>query len=377
MNSSRLMVPALAALCALATTYGCKGSEAGKNRGLQSGDSDAPVVVELATLANGPIEDALRFSSTLRAETQVAVLARTVGQIRQRNFEEGDTVKRNAVLARIEADEQSSAIKRIDADLAQARRNLERDTALHKRGVVSDQALERSKFELERLEIARRDARRSLGYTTVRSPIAGTVTQRYVKYGDLVAPNQPLYEITDFDSLLAEVFVPEKDIHRVVVGGSARLQLPSSGSALPGGTVERIAPIVDPRSGTVKVTLDLPVTEGLRPGMFVDVHLVVASEDSALLIPRQALVYDNDEPYAFRLRDGNTVERVKVSIAIEDRGFVKPNGGFKVGDQVVVAGQVGLKDGALVKAADAPAAKGAESPSEPEAPSDPSDPSEK
>ena len=331
--------------------FGCKGGDPAKRDGLKTGDSDAPVPVEVVKLAPGPIEDSLRFSSTLRAETQVAVLARTVGQIRQRNVEEGDVVTRNQILARIEADEQSSAISRINSDLALATKNLTRDQELHKQGVVSETVLERSKSELERLQIARRDARRSLGYTTVRAPIAGMVTMRSVKYGDLVTPNQPLFEITDFNSLVAEVFVPEKDIGRVSVGTSARLRSPGADADLTAGTVLRISPVVDPRSGTVKVTLDLkgaPKAAALRPGMFVDVHLVVAKEDNALLLPRRALIYDNDEPYVFLVNDG-VAKRIRVDIELEDREFVKPASGFAAGDQVVVAGQVGLKDGAKVK----------------------------
>lgn len=340
---------------AAAGLMGCKSEPSKGGKGMQSGDEDAPVPVETVALSTGPIEDTLRFSATIRAEIQIQVLARSLGQVQKRTAEEGDEVAANDLLVRVEGSEQSSAITRIDNDLATARSNYKRQQELRKSGVTSDEALENAKFEVDRLEIARRDATRSLGYTIVRAPISGTVTRRLVEYGDLVAPNQPLYEIVDFDSLVAEVFVPEKDIHRVKMGGLARIAAPASGSSLPDGVVERIAPIVDPRSGTVKVTLDLPDASGYRPGMFVDVHLVVASDDDALLLPRRALVYDNDEPYAFKLVGADRVERIRVVPEVSDREFIKPAKGFAAGDRVVVAGQVGLKDGAIVKASAAPA----------------------
>lgn len=344
----------LFALALLVLAPGCNRDSAAANRGLKETDPDAPVPVETVTLETGTIEDTLRLSATLHAEMQVQVLARTAGQVTARAVEEGDVVKANDVLVRIEADEQSAAITRIEADLAVARKNHQRQQQLHEQGVVSEQSLENAQAEVDRLELARRDARRSLGHTVVKAPIAGTVTRRLVKFGDLVVPNQPLYEIVQLDTLITDVFVPEKDIQRVQVGGVARLSSPSSGQALPDGRVERIAPIVDPRSGTVKVTIDLPDSADLRPGMFVDVHLVVASDDEALLLPRQALVYDNDQPYAFKLVDSDRVERVAVEVAIEDRDFIKPAGGFADGDRVVVAGQIGLKDGAQVEASAAP-----------------------
>lgn len=345
-------IAAIAAIC-VAVASGCK-NEPADSGGLKSGDENAPVPVETVTLANGAIEDTLRFSATIRAETQIQVLSRTAGQVRKRTVEEGDEVKANDILVRIEAAEQSSAVTRIDNDLAMARKTYERQKQLHGQGIISDEALEAAKFDVDRLVIARRDAARSLGYTVVRAPISGTITQRFIEYGDLVIPNQPMYEIVDFGSLVAEVFVPEKDIHRVKLEGGARLVSPSSGDALPDGVVERIAPVVDPRSGTVKVTLDLPEPVGLRPGMFVDVHVVVASDANALLLPRRALVYDNDEPYAFKLVGDDRVERVRVEAEVSDREFIKPARGFAPGDRVVVAGQVGLKDGALVAASDAP-----------------------
>ena len=152
----RSLVTLLALLLALSVA--CKKDAGKNNRGLQTGDENAPVPVETVVLAKGPIEDTLRFSSTLRAEKQVSVLSRTAGQVRSRNVEEGDAVKSNAVLARIEADEQTSAVSSIENDLAMARRSYERNKALHAKGVVSAQVLESSKFELDRLVIARRDA---------------------------------------------------------------------------------------------------------------------------------------------------------------------------------------------------------------------------
>lgn len=335
---------------------GCtrKGGPPGAE-GADGDEAEAPVPVEVTTIERGRIEETLRFSATLEAETAVQVLARTTGQVRSRQVEEGDQVKQGGVMLRLEREEQASALRRAQTELAQAQRNFRAQEGLHKKGVVSDQTFENAEFDVKRLKIARDDAARALRYTTVAAPIAGTVTQRLVKRGDLVAPNQPLFEIVDFESLVANVYVPEKDIGRVAVGGVARLQAPTTGAMLEDGRVERVAPVVDPRTGTVKVTIALDDTAALRPGMFVDVQLVVADRSDAILLPRRALVYDNDEPYAFKVVDGTTAERVQLQLVAEDEDFVLPESGFAEGDSVVIAGQVGLKNGATV----APQGKGA------------------
>jgi len=83
--------------------------------------------------------------------------------------------------------------------------------------------------------------------------------------------------------------------------------------------------------------------------MFVEVELVTAVRDDALLIPKSALVYDNDRVFVFRLDEERRVKRLPLQPALEDARFVLPAEGFEEGDQLVIAGQSGLKDGGLVR----------------------------
>jgi membrane fusion protein (multidrug efflux system) len=353
--ATRLLRAAAIASVVVATGACSRSHSAERGMGGRDGGADDPVPVEVVTVGSGQMEAALRFSANLEAETQVQVLARTAGQVRSLKVEEGDKVKRGQVLLRMEDDAQRSALERIDAELAQAKRIYEKQLGLHEKGVASEQTLEAAELEHKRLKIAQKDAARALRYTTVRASVTGTVTRRLVKLGNFVNPNQHLFDITDFDSIVAKVFVPEKEMQRLRPGLRARVLARTTGESLREGVVDRIAPIVDPASGTIKVTIEIPDTDGLKPGMFVDVELVVAKRDDAVLLPRRALVYDNDEPYAFKLVGDKNVERVHVVPALENRDFIEPANGFAAGDRVVVAGQVGLKDKALVEARDAPA----------------------
>jgi len=113
--------------------------------------------------------------------------------------------------------------------------------------------------------------------------------------------------------------------------------------------VDRISPIVDPRSGTVKVTLAVGAQPGLRPGLYVDVDLVTAKHPEAVLVPKQAVVYDADQMFVYRLGEERRVERVFVEPLLADKSNVEPRDGLFMGDQVVIAGQAGLKDNALVR----------------------------
>jgi membrane fusion protein (multidrug efflux system) len=307
------------------------------------------VPVDVIALERGTIESALRFSATLEAERDVQVFAEAQRRVVELRVEEGDAVRGGALLIRLQDDEQRSALNKADVELRQATREFNRQKNLFERKLVSEQVFNDAALVFDQAEIAFEDARRNLTYTEVRAPFAGIVTERLVNVGDYVTLNQPLFRIVDFDSIVARIYVPEKELPSLTTGLDARLTAEAIGGASFVGTVDRISPVVDPGTGTVKVTVATPRQEGLRPGMYVEVELVTAVHEDALLLPKRAVVYDNDQLFVFRLGDERRVERIKIDPLLEDVDNIEPVTGLAEGDQIVVAGQSSLKDGALVR----------------------------
>jgi len=136
---------------------------------------------------------------------------------------------------------------------------------------------------------------------------------------------------------------------RVRKGLDARIFSSAVGGEPHYGTVDRIAPRVDPRSGTVKVTVNIPRSKALLPGMYVSVELVSEVHEGALLVPKKALIYDADQIFVFRIKEENRVERLLVRAALEDRDNIEPVAGLESGDRIIIAGQAGLKDDSLVR----------------------------
>jgi len=307
------------------------------------------VPVEVVGLERGAIESALRFSATLEAERDVRVFAEAQRRVVALRVEEGDAVRAGALLIRLQDDAQRSKLNKAEIELRQATRENERQKSLYERSLVSEQAFNDAALIFDQAEIAVEDARRNLAYTEVRAPFAGIVTERMINVGDYVTLNQPLFRVVDFDSIVARIYVPEKELPALATGLDARLKAEAIGAMGFVGTVDRISPVVDPGTGTVKVTVATPRQEGLRPGMFVEVELVTAVHEDALLLPKRAVVYDNDQLFVFRLGEERKVERVKVEPVLEDVESIEPKGDLAEGDQIVVAGQASLKDGALVR----------------------------
>jgi membrane fusion protein (multidrug efflux system) len=320
---------------------------------------DEAVPVEVAALGNGAIEEVLRFSTNLEAEQSVGVYSQAARQVVELRVEEGDRVSRGQVLLRLQDDEQQTELAKVQGQLSKARREYERQQNLWQEKLIPEQAFNDATYEMEQLELAIQEVERQLSYTVVKAPISGVVTSRLVNLGDQVTVNQHLFDLVDFDSLVARVYVPEKELPKLEGGMEARIVAPSLGGAEYRGVVDRLAPIVDPRSGTVKVTVGIPDWRGLRPGLYVDVALVTDTRDDALLVPKRALVYDQDRTYVYRVVEGDgegpmaggtKVERVRVEAALENAESVQPEGTeLTAGDRLVIAGQAGLKDGAVVR----------------------------
>ena len=344
-------------LVAILASWGCTvGCSVGNSdaKTFENGQTDEnrkeeAVPVEVAALGHGEIEAVLRLSSNLEAEDEVQVFAEAPRRVTELLVEEGTPVRKGRTLIQLQDDEQKSAVAKAEIELKESERDYERAKELYEQKLVTEETYTEAGYKVERNRLALADARRELSYTQVRAPIAGIVTERLVNLGDQVTVNQPLFRIVDFDSIVARIYVPEKDMARLAVGQPARLKADALGGQVFAGSIDRISPIVDPATGTVKVTVATPRQEGLRPGMYVEVELVTAVHDAALLVPKRALVYDNDQVFVFRLKDERRVERLRVTALLENTDFIEPAGGLESGDQLVVAGQSGLKDNGLVR----------------------------
>lgn len=314
----------------------------------------AAISVVVEPLQRGPLAARIEASSTIEAEQQVTVHAESSGRVVELRVEEGDTVRAGQRLARIRADAQAAGLDRARANLDQSGRDLATVERLFDRGVASRDEYERAKLAYETASLDVRDRRRDVGNTVVTAPFAGTITERMVTEGAFVTVGQPLVSITDFGSLVARVFLPEKELDRVAIGQVARVTGKAVRSRTGFGTVTRIAPVVDPATGTFKMTIALPVTEDgatFLPGMYAAIELTTERKQDALRVPRRALVRDEDEVYVF-VAEGERARRVDLELGLEDGEWAEVQEGLRAGDFVVVEGQSGLQDGARIRRVD-------------------------
>lgn len=205
--------------------------------------------------------------TTLYSEHDVEVGARTAGAIQLVHAELGDAVEAGAVLAVLEDAVELAAVAAAEAQLELMRADHARVSALAAQDVMTAAELEQAVFRLRAAQAAHDDARARLERTRVRAPFAGLVSRRFVRLGESVEEGDPLFRVTAMRPLRAQIRVPELAAPHIARGD--RVTLHALDGREVSGRVSRVAPTIDPASGTVEVLVDVPDPRGLRPGATV------------------------------------------------------------------------------------------------------------
>lgn len=343
---------------------GCKGGPGGPpGGGAEQGGAkeveERPTPVLLATIERGTIEGKIRAASTIEAELQVTVHAESTGRITRLKLHEGDRVEDGQILARIKRDAQSLGVERAETNLADVDRELERVEQLYEQGIASQSEYDAAKTKVASAKLDIRDRRRDLRNTVVKSPFAGILTRRFVDPGGFVSSGAQMFEVTDFKTLVARVYVPERELDRIAVGQPAMILGKAAKNRKGVGEIRRIAPIVDATTGTVKVTIGLPDAlaggdSGFLPGMYAEVTLTTEVHANVPIVPKSALIHEDEQTFVFVVDpSGERASKQLIELGLADDNFVEVSKGLEVGAKIIIAGQTGLKDGGLIVEVDA------------------------
>ena len=170
-----------------------------------------------------------------------------------------------------------------------------------------------------------------------------------IKVGNMVVANQPVFQVTDLEPLLAVLHVPERLVGDLKVGQVSKLTVDALTEETFAGQVERISPVVDPSTGTIKVTVTVyDASRRLKPGMFARINIVNDVHTGTVLAPRDAIIEEDKETSVFVVRD-STVFRQDIETGYVNSIYIEVVSGLTPGDTVVTLGKGSLKDSARVE----------------------------
>ena len=333
---------------------------------------DLPVVA-VEPVAQDDVEIYGEYVGRVRAQQFVEVRARVEGYLENMLFEEGTYVTKNQVLYRAKADKARAQLKKDEAQAKKAQRDLERIRPLYEQNAASqldlDNAVAAYETAVASVAMSQADldqAELELGYTVVRSPLAGHISERYVDLGTLVGTGGKslLANIVKSDTVLVDFSMTALDYlktkeRNVNLGqkDSTRSWQPNISITLADNTVypfkglvDFAEPQVDPRTGTFSVRAEMPNPKHvLLPGQFTKVKLLLDVRENATVVPLKSVIIEKGGAYVFVMRRDSTVERRFIELGPEFQNQVVVERGLVPGETIVVEGYHKLSPGMKVK----------------------------
>jgi membrane fusion protein, multidrug efflux system len=308
-----------------------------------------PVPVELAQAQAHGISSYYRAASVIEADRLVDLTCRSTGRVQKILVEEGDWVEQGTVLAELENDREKIQVRKADLTLADKKRLLDRNREMLAGELISRQEFDDVESGWKLAEAERDLARLVLEETRIRAAFAGRVTDRKIVTGQQVTVGAPAFTLGDFDPLRVRVNLPEI-IARKVSAGQRVIITPEGLDKALDARVERISPVVDPATSTVRLTLQLDDGKELaQVGGFAKVRITTDSHHDALSIPKLALVEEGALRSVF-VAVADTVRKVEIKTGLYDESHVEILEGLNDGDFIVTMGQGGLRTGTLINA---------------------------
>lgn len=323
-----------------------------------------PEAVSTAIAEELAWEGTLSSIGSVVAEQGVVVSAEVPGTVSRLAFESGDTVKKGQVLLELD-----SSVERAQLATARSRRDLAASTAERTRALAKSQTVTEAKLEADEAALAASEAEVSalkaqIDRKVVRAAFSGKLGIRAVNLGQYLAPGTQLTTLEALDSVFVDFSLPQQALPELKNDMPVRLRgTEQSGKqdTVLEGRISAISPSVDERTRSIQVRAAVSnENEVLRPGMFVEVDVVLPSRGSVVAIPQTAVTHASYGDSVFVIEPakdapadpkGPPVKLARQQFVRlgEARGdYVAVLEGVKAGQEVVSAGAFKLRNNAKV-----------------------------
>lgn len=233
--------------------------------------------------------------------------------------------------------------------------------------VGEQQTLKSAKGQLESAQGKYQGAAAQLGYSEIRSPISGVITDRPLYPGEMAAAGTPLLTVMDLSQVTARAHIPQQSAALLKAGDAATIAAPGFETPF-SGKVSLVSPALDAGSTTVEIWVQLKNPGGkLKPGTTVQLSMVARSIPDALTIPTAALLTAQDGTTSVMVAgsDGHAHQKeVKVGVREQDR--IQITEGLSAGQRIVGSGAYGLPDNSKITDAPSAGTEGAGAPAKDE-----------
>ena len=250
-----------------------------------------PLPVRVVAPERGDLARSLRLNATIESESMVTVLPLVSGILQELFVEQGQQVRKDEIIARIDSARYELQLKQAEAAYLSSKSSFERVEQLYRAGATTQQNYDQARAQYEAYASQYDLARLQLGYADVKSPVQGVVLVRHQSVGSIASPERPLVTIGDLAELVVRARIPERyyrlfqenrDTMAITVFGPDGEEYPAR--------IRSISPFVSSETknfeALVRVLGDL---KSLRPGMFVTVSFTLAQWKGVFSLPYSIL----------------------------------------------------------------------------------------
>jgi len=294
----------------------------------------------------GQAIEAVYATGIVEPTIMVPISPRITAHLIELNASEGQNIKQNDILARLDDKEQQATINDLNAKLAFAEIDYNRKQQLLNSKSISRDILDSAKTNVDSLIAQIEKAKAQASYLTLIAPADGLIIRRDGEVGELIPSGQPIFYISCCAPLRITAEVDEEDISQIVIGQEVLIQSDSFPSKIFQGKISSVTPKGDPiaRSYRVRISFD-DATIPFMIGMTTEVNIIIQKLDNALLIPLTALNGKNN----VQIVKDEMIKTVTVETGIQDIEKVQIIAGVTLSDTIVKTFHKDLKDGQRVK----------------------------
>ena len=317
-----------------------------------------PATVTTAPVMSLAWEQRLTAVGSLEAVQGVTVTAELSGKIEQITFEPGAHVEAGDLLVQQDISSEEARRRSEEATLALKKANHDRAKELLADKVVTQAAYDQALAEYKQALAAIDNIRSIIAKKTIRAPFAGRLGIRLVNLGQILEGGEPVVSLQAMDPIFVNFLLPQNQIAQIQPGLTVRIKT----DALPGeeiqGRVTAINPQVEEATRNIRIQATVENRqERLRPGMFVDVDVILPEQEDVRMIPTTAVLYAPYSDSVFVLEkkaagdgqpDGQVLRQQFVRLGAQRGDYVAVLSGVEEGDQVVSTGVFKYRNGQSV-----------------------------
>lgn len=301
-----------------------------------------PEVVTAAEAQKSSWELTLGSVGTLTAVQGVTIAAEMPGKVVRIAFEPGTKVQEGGLLVKQDSSTEEAQLRSAEAQIALAQNNFNRIEELYRRNAISRADFDNAEAQLKANRAQADAIRTAIAKKNVHAPFSGWLGIRLVNLGEILKEGTPIVSLQALDPIFVNFQLPQHQLGRIAPGHVVRITSDALPQAAADGRITAINPQVDSLTRNISVQATLKnVDEHLRPGMFVNVEVVLPEDNQVLAIPATAVLYAPYSDSVFVVGE-KTDDKGGPPIKVASQRFVRL--GEKRGDFISVLSGLSERD---------------------------------